>query len=88
MYVLSSLFGWIILSSDLTVSLVANEIVGVPVGTKAAFPCMRIIYPTDFSRTDEMPNRKKWFHDTDIKTFFFAFSRAENRITRAENRMR
>ena len=33
---------------------------------KAAFPCMRIIYPTDFvrtdlSRTDEMPYRKKVF---------------------------
>ena len=54
---------------------------------------MRIIYPTDFvrtdlSRTDEMPYRKKCFHDTDIYTFFFAFSRAENTITRAENRMR
>ena len=43
---------------------------------------------TDFSRTDEMPYRKKCFHDTDIYTFFFAFSRAENRITSAENRMR
>ena len=38
---------------------------------------MQIIYPTDFSRTDEMPYRKKCFHDTDIYTFFFAFSRAE-----------
>ena len=60
---------------------------------KAAFPCMRIIYPTDFvrtdfSRTDEMPYRKKCLHATNIYTFCFAFSRAENRITRAENRMR
>ena len=53
---------------------------------------MRIIYPTDFvctdfSRTDEMPYRKKnCFHDTGIYTVFFAFSRAENRITRAENK--
>ena len=52
---------------------------------------MQIIYPTDFvrtdfSRTDEMPYRKKCFHDTDIYTFFFAFSRAENIITRAENK--
>ena len=47
---------------------------------------MRIIYPTDFSRTDEMPYRKKCFHDMDIYTFFFAFSRAENIITRAENK--
>ena len=51
---------------------------------------MRIIYPTDFvrtdfSRTDEMPYREKCFHDTDIYTFFLAFARAENRITRAEN---
>ena len=50
-----------------------------------------IIYPTDFvrtdfSRTDEMPYRKKCFHDTDIYTFFLAFSRAENRITLAENK--
>ena len=43
---------------------------------------------TDFSRTDEMPYRKKSFHDTDIYTFFLAVLRAENRITRAENRMR
>ena len=55
---------------------------------KAAFPCMRIIYPTDFSRTDEKPYRKKCFPDAAIYTFFFAFSRGENRITRAENRMR
>ena len=51
---------------------------------------MRIIYPmdfvrTDFSRTDEMPYRKKCFHDTDIYTFFLAFSRAKKRITRTEN---
>ena len=52
---------------------------------------MRIIYPTDFvrtdlSRTDEMPYRKKCFHDMDIYTFFLLFfSRAENRITRTEN---
>ena len=51
---------------------------------------MRIIYPTDFvrkdfRRTDEMPYRKKCFHDTDIYTFFLAFLRAENRNTRAEN---
>ena len=61
---------------------------------KAAFPCMRIIYPTDFVRTDfsrtpdEMPYRKKCFHGTDIYTFFLAVSRAENRITLAQNRMR
>ena len=52
---------------------------------------MRIIYPTDFvctdfSRMDEMPYRKKYFHDMDIYTFFLAFSRAENRITCAENK--
>ena len=52
---------------------------------------MRIIYPTDFvrtdfSRTDEMPYRKKCFHDTDIYKFFLASSRAENRIIRAENK--
>ena len=45
---------------------------------------MRIIYPTDFvrtdfSRTDEMSYRKKCFHDTDIYTFFFASSRAEKK---------
>ena len=39
-----------------------------------------------FSRTDEMPYRKGCFHDTDIYTFFLAFSRAENRITGAENK--
>ena len=60
---------------------------------KAAFPCMRIIYPTDFGRTDfsrtvKMPYRKKCFHDTDIYTFFLPVSSAENRITRAENRKR
>ena len=47
---------------------------------------MRIIYPTDFSRMDEMLYRKKCFHDTDIYTFLFAFSRAENIIARAENK--
>ena len=52
---------------------------------------MRIIYPTDFvrtdfSRTNEKPYRKKCFYDTDIYTFFLAFLRAENRITRAENK--
>ena len=61
-------------------------------GIRAALPCMRIIYPTDFvrtnfSRTDEMPY-KKCFHGTDIYTFLLAVSHAENIITRAENRMR
>ena len=41
---------------------------------------------TGFSRTDKMPYRKKRFHDTAICTFFFAFSRAENKITRAEKK--
>ena len=36
-------------------------------------------------RMDEIPYRKKCFHDRDIYTFFLAFSRAENGITRAEN---